>query len=483
MAAHVVAGGMAVRDSDDRMNISLIEVVLDKMKLVRFHRQRLSTRHLAITVGAVAIGYLFSFENTAWGGRASSRAEMVVISGSPGVSPSRIFIRGTDGENFMGHSSPNAAVQVRLDPVRLRGIIDQMKQFVERGTVAGVVTLVANHERVLQLEAAGFQDLESREPMHPNTLFRAMSMTKPVTAVAIMMLVEEGRLTLDDPIGKHLSEFRNMRVITQRQDELLCLRKPSRPITIRDLLTHTSGMPGTDPPALQESVEKARHSLAENVLLFSQQALEFDPGERWLYSGPGYATLGRVVEQVSHIAFERFLEERVFKTLEMKDTFFFPPARVNDRVAVVYRFKGGKLVRSNEDFPRDGVRYANPAGGLFSTASDMAIFLQMMSNGGVWRGRRVLSEASIALMTRSHTGGLRIGNSSGEAFGLGWELALEKHPGRPWKGYGHAGALGTFEWVDPVRDLLAVFMIQRLGEGGSLEQDTFLRMVDSSVLE
>ena len=355
-----------------------------------------------------------------------------------------------------------------------------MRKYVDRGTIAGTVTLVARHKDVVHLEAVGYQDLERRVPMRTDTIFQVMSMTKPVTAAGIMILLEEGRLSLEDPVQKFLPEFREARVVEHRAKTGQSLRRATRAITIRNLLTHTSGMSGEDPPAIRDPAKKRSHTLADNVLFFSRQALEFDPGTQWMYSGPGYATLGRIIEVVSKAAYERFLQDRIFEPLGMKDTSFFPPAQKGNRIARVYLFQDGKLRPADADSFQADAKYPNPAGGLYSTASDMGTFLLCMLNGGSWHDRTILSKASVGLMTRVQTGDLPVQQSPVRGFGLGWEVLRTLDPALPWFSagtYGHAGAFGTYEWVDPGRDLIGVFLIQRLGESSTQERDAFITSI------
>ena len=237
-----------------------------------------------------------------------------------------------------------AAPPAGMDPERLARIPARMKQFVERGSVAGTVTLVARHGTVASLEATGYQDLEKKIPMRTDSIFQIMSMTKPVTAIGIMLLVEEGRLGLNDPVERHLPEFRGQWVIDSKPDDKTrILKRSPRPITVRDLLTHTSGMAGVPPEGMKELLFKLDRSLADAVLVYSQQPLEFDPGKKWSYSNTGIATLGRIIEVISGMPYEKFLESRIFQPLGMKDTFIFPPEDKKPRIAMVYKLEGGKL--------------------------------------------------------------------------------------------------------------------------------------------
>ncbi len=371
-----------------------------------------------------------------------------------------------------------------IDPQRLARIPARMKEFVDSGTVAGAVTLVARHGVVVSLEAVGYQDLETKTPMRADSIFQIRSMTKPITAVGIMILLEEGRLLLSNPVEKYVPEFRDQLVVDTREGEkVLTTKKPSRPITIMDLLTHTSGMP--DGPA----ADKLRNTLAEHVDLLSQDPLEFEPGTKVLYGDAGFDTLGRI-------------EERILRPLGMKDSFFFPPPEKYNRIVSAYKPQNGKLTRVegslNPEWQSQGrtayrtflaaVQYPGPSWGLFSTASDMAAFYQMTLNGGTYNGVRILSRASVEAMTADYTGDL-----GPDGYGLGWGV----HRKRPSSGlfalesvgaYGKGGIRGTFGWVDPGKDLVGMFMIQQNSlveseEPGYSVRDTFIAMTYAAIAD
>src|SRR6185295_8761316 len=292
----------------------------------------------------------------------------------------------------------------------LSKIRSEFQDYVDRHQTAGTVTLVAHRGKVVSLEAVGFQDLEAKTPMKPDSLFQIASMTKPVTAMGIAMLEEEGKLSIDDPVEKHLPEFRGQQIIQKREGSTITLGKPSRPITVKDLLTHTSGLRGGSPPGFGDLYSKRNRTLAEATIAISQWPLEFEPGTKWAYCNTGIDTLGRLIEVCSGKSYEAFLEERLFRPLGMKDTFFYPDPEQKKRVATLYKKDKDKLARS-ENFLGDAVggKFPLPAGGMFSTAPDMLKFYQMMLNKGAADGKRYLSEAGVERMTRNHTGELRAG--------------------------------------------------------------------------
>jgi CubicO group peptidase (beta-lactamase class C family) len=307
-----------------------------------------------------------------------------------------------------------------------------------------------------------------------------------------MMLAEEGKLRLNDPVERHLPEFRGQMMIDQKTSTTQTIKKPPRPITIRDLMTHTSGLIANPPPGLGELLGKMDRTLAEAVLVYSQQPLEFEPGSRWMYSNPGIATLGRIVEVAADMPFEKFLETRVFEPLGMKDSHIFLPAEKQARLAPVYSQKDGWLVRVTEGLLagdplgfRKGARYSGPEYAMYSTAEDLAQFYQMMLNRGTLGGKRLLSPASVEVMSTVHTGELRAGHDPGVGFGLTW--AVTKDPigilsGHGIGTFGHGGAFGTYGWIDPRRDMVGVFLIQFSGDRRDV-RDAFVEMATAAIID
>jgi CubicO group peptidase (beta-lactamase class C family) len=365
-----------------------------------------------------------------------------------------------------------------MDAARLARIPVRMKSFVDGGTLPGAVTLVARHGVIVRLDAVGYQNLEDRKPMRTDSIFQIMSMTKPVTAVGILMLMEDGRLALSDPVEKYLPEFRP-------------LRSDWRPITIRDLLTHTSGV--STPEIARNIMSTLDLTLAEAVSYYVQAPLEFEPGARWSYSNPGFAVLGRIIEVVSRRPYERFIDERILKPLGMKDSFFFPPADKVGRIALVYSLENTGLRRAGPeiyggapDQYRKGAKYPCPECGLYSTATDVFAFLQMMLDGGSYNGRRLLSRQSVGVMTMLHTGDLKAGFTPGLGWGLGWGVVREPLGTlelRSLGTFGHGGAFGTEGWVDPKRDLIQVLMLGKAGGSAPEERNAFFTLSASAVLD
>jgi CubicO group peptidase (beta-lactamase class C family) len=355
-----------------------------------------------------------------------------------------------------------AAAPQEASPIR-----SAFQDYVDRRQTAGTVTLVAHRGKVVSLEAVGWQDLESKTPMKADTIFQIASMTKPVTGMGIAMLEEEGKLSIDDPVEKHLPEFRGQQLIQKKEGSTVTLGKPARPITVKDLLTHTSGLRGGAPPGFGDVYSKRNRTLAEVTIAVSQWPLEFEPGSKWAYCNMGIDVLGRIIEVCSGKTYESFLEERLFRPLGMKDTFFYPTPEQKARTATLYKKDKDGIARS-DNFLGDAVggKFPLPAGGLFSTAPDMMKLYQMLLNRGTADGKRYLSEAAIEKMTRNHTGELRAGFTDGVVMGLGFQLVGTPvgvtemlSPGT----YGHGGAFGTQSWADPKKEMIFILMVQRSG--------------------
>ena len=372
-----------------------------------------------------------------------------------------------------------------LDPALLAKIPARLKSFVDEGKAAGMVTLVARHGHVAAIDAVGYTDLETKQAIKPDAMFQLHSMTKPVVCLGVMMLQEEGLVNLSDPIEKHLPEFRGQQVL-----EGNALRKPARLVTLRDLMTHTSGMILNPPPGIGELHGALHKTLAEVVLVESQQPLLFDPGTRWSYSNTGIASLARLIEVKSGMPFEKFLAARIFGPLGMVDTYIYPPKEKWHRMPTAYVVKDGKTMKYTSD-PlgegamkfREGAKYPLPEGGLYSTVADLFRLYQLMLNGGQLEGIRLLSRASVDLMTANHTGVLP-GAAAGMSAALGWTYVRDSaaaltllSPGT----YGHGGRYGTYCFIDPKRDMIGIFMIHR--EGGSDERNAFVAMAASSAVD
>jgi CubicO group peptidase (beta-lactamase class C family) len=338
------------------------------------------------------------------------------------------------------------------DLPEITAVSDAVRHYVAQQEIAGAVTLVAAPDRILHLGAIGFADVSAGRPAQPDTLYWIASMTKPVTATAVLMLQDEGKLSVDDPVAKYLPALAALKTRDGKTAQ----------VTLKDLLTHTSGMAEATP---QEA--GAAHTLADLIPAFTSKTLQFEPRTKWQYCQSGINTLGRIVEVVSGQSLPDFFQTRLFDPLGMKDTTFYPSAEQLARIAKPYRRENGSL---QETAFRHGIDPAQhdhfPAanGGLFSTAPDYARFCQMLLNRGMFEGRRYLTPESVALMTRVHSGTLKTGFTDGNGWGLGVCVVREPQgvtaalsPGS----FGHGGAFGTQAWLDPVRQRAFILMVQR----------------------
>lgn len=366
----------------------------------------------------------------------------------------------------------------------------RMQHFIDDKTVAGAVTLVSHGGDIAEFHALGMADIEAGHPMQKDTIFQIMSMTKPVTAIGIMMLAEEGKLALRDPVEQYLPEFRDQRVVANAGPDAARLAIPEHAITIRDLLTHTAGMVDAAPAAIHDYPQMMNVPLDEVVRHLARQPLLFQPGTQWSYSSPGIEILGRLIEVCSGVKYEDFIAERILRPLGMKDSFFYPPSDKVARIAMVYVRKDGKLVRAPGTIlggdparHRQGSIFPAPGWGLYSTAEDLLRLYRMMLGNGAYEGRRYLSPFSVHLMTEAHTTGIHpVGWMRGADYGLAWEVVtdpLGELAGHTRGSYGHGGAFGTQGWIDPASDLISILMIQRADGGTESLRNVFLNMAEA----
>ncbi|MGA7340488.1 MAG: serine hydrolase domain-containing protein [Terracidiphilus sp.] len=355
-----------------------------------------------------------------------------------------------------------------MDRVLLARISAKMKTYVDYGTAAGFVTIVVRHGHVASLDAVGYQDRESKIPMRTDTIFRIASMTKSLTVAGVMILVDEGRLSLLDPVEQYLPEFKGIKVNPCAESHASQGCDPvdaDRPITILDLMTHTSGLPGQGAPGPEPF-----KSLAERVSVGAHVLLLAQPGTKWIYSQIGYAALGRLIEVCSGKSYVDFLTERLFQPLGMTDTNFFLPPEKQSRLAAMYSLDPtGKLLRVPRP-PEPGVKVPAPEGGALTTASDMARFYQMLLNTGTLNGKRILSAAAVAAMTTNQTGDLKnVEFSPGLGMGLSFGVVKDVVGTFRYQSIGafsKGGAFRTYGWGDPAKDMSGIILFQRTNGGG-----------------
>jgi len=391
-----------------------------------------------------------------------------------------------------GQGLPTAVPEeAGLSSERLKRINRVMQGYVERRELAGIITIVARQGRVVHFERYGVKDFESTEPLRFDSIFRIYSMTKPVTSAAVMMLYEEGLFQLDDPVEKFIPEFGEIKVFEKTGDGYK-LTDLKRKITVKDLLLHTSGLnysfpEDSDFQRLQRKINSEKHTgtLKEMVRKLVKLPVSHQPGEKWQYSTLSTDILGYLVEVLSDLPFDRFLEQRIFKPLGMKDTGFYVPGEKISRFTALY----GPPENSGErlkliDAPETSHYTAGPpsyfsgGGGLVSTAPDYVRFAQMMLNGGELEGRRLLSRKTVELMTANHLPDEMIPFgfntpeleyvTRGYGFGLGYAVLIDvaKSETLGSKGtYRWAGAANTDHWIDPEEKLIGIILTQFMPNG------------------
>jgi CubicO group peptidase (beta-lactamase class C family) len=369
-----------------------------------------------------------------------------------------------------------------LSSERLQRINQMIQRYIDDGQITGAITMVSRRGKVAHFEAQGQMDLEKKAPMRKDAIFRIASMSKPITAVAILMLMEEGKLRLTDPVSRFIPEFKDTKVAIEiapyrpaangqpPRDAEYYTMPAERAITIRDLLTHTSGLQsGTlgNRIGARMSPRNTSFTLEKYVPTLGQVPLDFQPGSRWSYSLlAGMETLGRIVEVASGMTFDQFLKQRLFDPLEMTDTTFVPNDSQLARSVTLYDGRDGKLVRIETPAWLTTKTLFSGGGGLWSTAEDYMRFAQMLGNGGVLNGKRILGPRTIDLMASNHVGDLYAGtggNAKGLGFGLGVDVVLDNAAAgrRVSNGtFAWGGAFGTYFWVDRKESLVGVLMVQ-----------------------
>jgi CubicO group peptidase (beta-lactamase class C family) len=405
-----------------------------------------------------------------------------------------VMLCAWSGLSLQGAGSVTTAKpeDVGLSPERLTRIHEAVQRHIDAGSVSGAVTLVARHGRIAHLEAHGLMDIESKRPMPKDGVFRLASMSKPITAVALMMMVEEGKVRLSDPVSRFIPEFKSMKVAVARPNARgggatpagpggpagrggpppeVDLVSPTREITIRDLLTHSSGLMSGglgNAAAGQAAIRGPNDTLATYIPKLATVALDFQPGTLWRYSGlAGFDVLSRVVEIASGKPYDQFLRERLFDPLGMKDTGFALAPAIQPRLVTLYRRGQNGLERSPDQNGLSSATYFSGAGGLVSTAEDYAQFGTMLVNGGELNGKRYLGPRTIELMTSNHTGDMAGGQMGmsprGIGFGLGVQVVDDPVAAdrRVSKGaWGWAGAYGTNVHIEPAADMVQIILMQ-----------------------
>ena len=394
---------------------------------------------------------------------------------------------------------PSAAVAQTVTPAQAGFSAERLQrinQFVDRtmqaGEISGGVTLVARNGRIVHLQAQGVMDVASGKPMQKDSIFRIASMSKPVAATAILMLIEEGKVHLDDPVSKYLPSYKDMKVAVSRPARPGPPPAPGtaaapsyyavpadREITVLDILTHTSGlMSGPNGNAAGQAAFSRRHEIGLKWIdnLGTDTPLEFQPGTRWAYSPvAGLDVVGRIVEIVSGKTFNEFLQQRLFGPLNMKDTFFWPSEAQRARLVTSYTSANGKLTPRQDPDSMSSPVYFSGGGGLMSSAESYARFAMMLANGGSLEGVRILAPATVKLMGSLIIPDTLPGRRAGEGYGLGVRYVNDHSARRTLVStgsFGWSGAYGTHFWVDPEKKLVAILMLQTPGQSRTEDFET-----------
>ena len=406
-------------------------------------------------------------------------------------------------------SVPSAKPEdVGVSSERLQRITQMIQRRIAAGEMSGAVTIVARRGKIVHLDAQGVLDLESKKPVAKDSMFRVASMTKPVTGLAIMMMIEEGKVRLNDPVSRYIPEFKNLKVAVAQPNaggRGSAAPAPAAPggrgaapnfytvpadreVTVKDLLTHVSGLASgimsnssIQNPAISR---KPTDKLADYIPRLGASALEFQPGSRWAYSAQaGFDTLGRIVEIASGMPLDQFFRQRIFDPLGMKDISFWPSEQQWPRVASVYTRGANGLQKNQNPNGMSSQVYFMGSGGLISTAEDYIPMGVMLSNGGQLNGKRLLSPKTVEMMRAVHVSDTLPGRQPGEGYGLSVRV-VNDHAKRGTLlsdgSYGWSGVYGTHFFVDPKEQVVGVLLVQTSNQEVNLD---FENMVMQSIIE
>ncbi|MBC8345943.1 MAG: beta-lactamase family protein [Candidatus Marinimicrobia bacterium] len=395
---------------------------------------------------------------------------------------------------------------VGMSSKRLEKLTEQMESYVFNNQLSGGVTLVLRHGKIAYLDAFGYRDLESKDKMEIDDIFRIASQTKSIISVGIMILQERGQLLISDPVGQYIPEFNSTTVAVKTEDAYKIV-PANRKITIRDLLTHTAGIGWGFGPG-RDQWEKADimgwyfahrdEPIQATVKRFASLPMDAQPGERFVY-GLSTDILGALIEVVSGLSLDHFLETEIFKPLKMADTHFYLPANKHNRLATVYSSTENGISLSPDPGQRNGAgmigqgHYINGprksfsgGAGLLSTAEDYAFFLQMMLNGGIFNRQRILSRKSVELMTVDHLGSVNFPWTNGMGFGLGFSIVkdLGKRGTLGSHGeFGWGGAYHSTYWVDPEEELVVVYFTQIIPAKNIDDHDKLRTLIYQAIID
>lgn len=377
--------------------------------------------------------------------------------------------------------------EVGMSTAGLEGIRAVVQKHIENNNLPGAVTAVSRHNKLVWYEAQGFSDIQAKTPMRKDDIFRMMSATKPVTAVAVLMMMEAGKLSIEDKVSRYIPSFKDPKVAVAPEGWQKAAMDPAkraqiasqvklipadREITIKDLLTHTAGLSTMGPSLL---VSQIPHLPDEIIGPYAERIgampLDFQPGSRFSYSpADGFDVLLRIVEITSGQSADDFLRQRVFQPLDMHDTYFNVPPGKTSRIVKLYERKDNVWVPATSTFGNGPIKYFSGAGGLLSTAHDFLQFQEMRLNEGELNGKRLLKPETVKLMSANHVGELYLNAipgipalTAGQGFGLGVAVTMDPKAAKTGRGEGASGwpgAYGVDSWADPELDLTAAFFVQ-----------------------
>lgn len=392
---------------------------------------------------------------------------------------------------------------VGMSSERLGRIDAVVQEYVQQGRVPGAVVLIARNGKIVYHKGLGYDDLANQTPLRRDAIMRIASQTKAITSLAVMMLFEEGKLLLDDPISKYIPAFKNPKVMDKfnEQDTTFTTVPAKQEVTIRHLLTHTSGISYPVIGGKQASMLYAKYKipsgigtpnarLSEAINALAVLPLMHQPGERFTY-GLNTDVLGYLVEVLSGTTLDAFVRERICKPLGMNDTYFYLPADKHSRLAMLYTEDENRKTElttqakhgTNPNFPKENGKFYSGGAGLSSTAADYAAFLQMFLNGGEYNGARLLSPLTVRLMTTNQINNLSLGTKK---FGLGFAISLPAEEARTMVSEGSfdwGGIFGTTYWADPKEGVVALIMTQKYPNSNNDLSDKFRTLVYQAILK
>jgi CubicO group peptidase (beta-lactamase class C family) len=412
----------------------------------------------------------------------SCAAAVVVVAGLGAAAPALRPAADLSAAEMMRDMAPATPESVGISSERLKRIDQTMKQWADDHRLAGIVTLLTRHGKIVHTTANGKKDLRAADPVQRDSIFRIYSMTKPITGVAMMMLYEEGKWKLNDPVSRYIPEFAKLKVYTgENPDGSPKLEDARRSMTMRELMTHTAGLGYTisdanpvDRMYRRSGVLDASKPLQNLIEGLAKLPLQTQPGTRWSYS-IAVDVQGYLIEKFSGMSFDEFVRTRITEPLGMKDTGFYLPKEKVARLALVHSEANGKATVP-ADRPDPTVKPLGPSGGggLFSTADDYARFCEMLLEGGQWNGKRLLAPRTVEMMRTNHVNPEPLKTmAAGTGWGMDFQVILDAAAaGEPTSDgtFSWWGIAGTFFWIDPVRDLAFVGMIQtdNLGTSGEM---------------